>query len=164
VTPEDDVRAWLDRVVIGLNLCPFARAALPGLRVVTVPPGTSPLGHLIDESARLDGADGPATTLIVVPDGLAAFDTYLDQLAEAESVLSRAGYDGIIQIASFHPDYCFEDADPDDPANATNRSPWPLFHLLREADVSAAIDRHPDPEGIPARNTQLLRELSRGRG
>lgn len=157
MTPEADVRTWIDNFVIGLGLCPFARAALPGLRVVTVGAGSSILGAILDEAAALDTSGGPATTLVIVAAGLESFDDYLDALAQAEGALSAAGYDGIVQLASFHPGYVFEGAPADDPANATNRSPWPLFHLLREADVSAAIDAHPDAESIPVRNQRLLR-------
>lgn len=159
LTAEADVRAWVDRVVVGMGLCPFARAALPGTRIAAVGDGDSALGAILDEAARLDRADQPATTLLVVPHGLDDFADYLAALAEAEAVLSASGYDGIIQIASFHPDYQFDGADADDPANWTNRSPWPLFHLLRERDVTAAVDQHPDPGGIPLRNQRLLRGL-----
>jgi uncharacterized protein len=152
-----DVIRWVESVVIGLHLCPFARAALPATRVIAVPPGARALDVVLDEAAHLDTERVTATTLVVVPEGLADFEDYLDALAEIEGLLSAAGYDGILQIASFHPDYVFADAEPDDPANGTNRSPWPVFHLLREADVSAAVDRHPDPAGIPARNQELLR-------
>jgi hypothetical protein len=99
------------------------------------------------------------TTLLVLTEGLEDFDDYLDLLEIAEALLADRGYEGTFQLASFHPDYVFADAEPDDPANFTNRSPYPMWHLLREAGLERALEHHPDPEGIPARNVEAMREL-----
>ena len=99
------------------------------------------------------------TSLFVVPAGLEAFETYLDFFAAVETVIPEAGLEGILQLASFHPDYCFEGAEADDPANYTNRSPHPIFHLIREAPLARALENYPDPEAIPDRNIALLRKL-----
>jgi hypothetical protein len=99
------------------------------------------------------------TGLFIVPQGLQAFADYLELLGAAEDALGAAGLDGILQLASFHPDYVFADAAVDDPANYTNRSPYPMFHLIREAGLAAALESYPDPEAIPERNVRKLRAL-----
>lgn len=162
---ETRTRQWLERLVIGLNLCPFAAAPYQHGRVAL---------RICDENteeavyqAFLLAADelinsDPAeleTTLLVVPQGLTDFTDYLDTLAVIEEAVSEAGLDGILQVASFHPDYCFDGAPADDPANYTNRSPYPMFHLIREAGLSAALESYPDPERIPQRNVERLHEL-----
>lgn len=160
---EAAVRRWIERVVIGENLCPFARPVLPRVRyaISAATDLEALLGDLAAELQRLLDTPSAAlpTTVLVVPHMLEDFDDYLDALALAESALTAAGLDGEFQIASFHPAYRFADAPADDPAHATNQSPYPLFHLLREADVSRAVDHHPDPEGIPDRNVARFRAL-----
>lgn len=156
-------RRWVEKVVVGLNLCPFARPALGGLTIEVLrgaDPGDLVL-PLVDALNALVAApeDAPATTLLVLLDGAEDFEAYLDRLALAEGVLAQVGLEGRVQIASFHPDYCFEDVPADDPSNATNRSPLPTLHLIREADISAAVARHPNPAAIPERNAALAREL-----
>ena len=99
------------------------------------------------------------TALLVVTEGLAGFSEYLDLLALAEQAVSEAGLSGVIQLASFHPDYCFAGAPADDPANFTNRSPYPMFHLIREDALEAALASYRHPERIPERNVQRLRAL-----
>lgn len=160
---EARTRRWIEQVVVGLSLCPFARPVLPTLRIAVTPARDleALLGALAAELGRLVGSDPTAlpTTVLVVPEALADFDDYLDALAVVEAALEDAGLEGEIQVASFHPRYRFEGAPADDPANYSNRSPYPMFHLLREADVGAAVDAHPDPEGIPARNIERLRAM-----
>jgi hypothetical protein len=97
--------------------------------------------------------------LLIFSTSLSHFDDYLDFLHVAEQLLSAQGYEGVYQLASFHPDYCFDGANIDDPANYTNRSPYPMLHLLRESSLEKAIDRHPHPEQIPAHNIALTRQL-----
>lgn len=157
------VRRWIEAVVIGQGLCPFARPVLERTRIaVSAAVDLEGLiGDLAVELQRL--LDTPPallpTTVLATPRMLADFDDYLDALAVAEAVLADADLEGIVQIASFHPDYRFADAPDDDPAHYTNRSPVPLFHLLRQDDLQHAIDGHPDPDGIPARNQRRLRAL-----
>lgn len=161
------VRGWVERFVMGLGMCPFARPAQAGIRYVEVP-GTELkdiLQVVLDEAVALDAvpADQPGTTLVIVPQGLEDFDDFLIALDTVQQMLADAGYEGVQQVASFHPDYLFNDEPEDDPSNWTNRAPVPIFHLLREADVTQATTDHPDAAGIPARNQALLRKLGLAR-
>jgi len=115
------------------------------------------LHELVDECRQLDADPAIATTLLIAPAGMSDFGDYLDWLELAERLLEDLGYRGIYQLASFHPDYVFDGVEDDDPANATNRSPYPMLHLLREAELERALASHPDPEAIPERNVTLLR-------
>lgn len=157
------VEHWLQEVVIGLNLCPFANGAnRGGLVRIAVADGTTAeqcLQELADEAGRLEAADDEATTLFVLPRGFEDFDDYLDLLELANALLEDLGYEGILQLASFHPDYQFEGTAEDDVSNWTNRAPLPILHLLQEASLARAIDAHPDPEGIPRRNIDRLEKL-----
>jgi len=161
---ERATRQWIDTIVVGLALCPFARGALErGLvRVVVSDAVDAPAAvqHLADAAADLLRGDSEdVTTLLVLPDGFEAFDDYLDLVALAEDLLADLGHEGVLQIASFHPDYRFDGDPPDDPAHATNRAPFPTLQLLQEASVARALDGHPDPEGIPERNMAVMRKL-----
>ncbi len=160
-----DTRAWVDEVVIGLNLCPFARAVQVKRQVRYVvtdaDDAESLLGALIDELNLLAEAD-PAetdTTLLIHPRVLGDFDDYNQFLDIADGAVEALGLEGVIQVASFHPDYCFDGIEPDDIGNETNRSPWPMLHLLREASVERAVDAFPDADAIVERNQRTLREL-----
>lgn len=161
----EQTRHWLERVVIGLNLCPFAARPYAADRVrFTVCDETTQEAiyraflRELDAFMRFD-PEQAETGLFILSRGLADFDDYLDMLALLEDVLTEAGLEGTIQLASFHPDYRFEGAPEDDPANYTNRSPYPMFHLIREAGLEAALTSYPNPEQIPERNIQHLREL-----
>lgn len=156
-------RAWVERVVIGLDLCPFAAApARQGRIRYRVSAATTPadlLADLREELALLVDAD-PAeigTTLLIAPYTLADFLAYNDFLDEVDATLAELDLDGVVQVASFHPDYTFADAEPDDPADYSNRSPHPMLHLLREDEISRAVDAHPDINGVPTRNVARLR-------
>lgn len=161
-----DTLAWVERVVVGLNLCPFARAPLEGgrLRVaVTLCEDSRELLTVVDDELdSLLGHDPSEieTSLIVHPKCLGDFDEYNDFLDVAEYLLDMRELAGVVQIASFHPDYCFADSSADDPANYTNRSPYPMLHLLREDSVARAVDSHPDIAGVPAANIARLRAMS----
>ncbi len=156
---------WLERVVIGLNLCPFARSpwreGLVRLRVSDAATPERLAEDLAEELLALAAAD-PAeceTTLLIHPGVLEDFLDYNDFLDLAEGLLEEMSLDGTIQIASFHPDYRFADGPPDDPAHCTNRSPYPMLHLLRESSVEAAVARLTSPDQIYERNMATLREL-----
>ena len=158
-------RQWIERAVIGLNLCPFAR--LPYLdqrvcfRVSRASTSDGVLDDLCGELQSLAAAD-PAdceTTLLIVPLAFADFLDFNDFLDEAEAALEVLGLDGEIQIASFHPDYRFADSDPDDVENCSNRSPFPILHLLREASIERALESIADPDAIFERNVETLRQL-----
>ena len=115
--------------------------------------------NLMLECDQLDTDESIETTLLIYTDAFTGFDDYLDFLELAETLLTEQGYEGIYQLASFHPDYCFEGADQNDPANYTNRSPYPMLHLLRESSIEQAVNAYPHPENIPQRNIELTREL-----
>lgn len=158
-------RRWLQEVVIGLSLCPFAAAPFKAGRVsYTVCEETAQEAiyqaflSTLYELFTSDPADNE-TALLIVSRGLTSFDDYLDVLETLEQAVVESGADGMVQIASFHPDYCFDGAAHDDPANYTNRSPLPMFHLIREDGLAAALESFPDPEAIPARNVERLRAL-----
>lgn len=154
---------WLDSMVIGLNFCPFAQRELEQnsihYAVIQNTSTQSCLESLIMECERLDHNPDIATSLLIYPEQWAAFDDFLDYLALAESLLEAQHYQGVYQLASFHPHYCFEAEADDDPANYTNRSLYPMLHLLREAQLEAALKHYPHPEQIPQDNIQRTRAL-----
>lgn len=170
MTPAPDPLAlsqrWVERVVIGLNLCPFARAVQVRGQIrycLSAAKTEAELRHdLRTELTALAMADPQIvdTTLLVHPDVLQDFQDYNDFLVEADAELLELGLEGEVQIASFHPDYCFGDSASDDPANITNRSPFPMLHLLREASVSRAVDSYPETSRIYERNVAMLRALT----
>jgi uncharacterized protein len=158
-------RQWIDDFVIGLNLCPFAKAvqAKGQVRYVVThaKSGVRLLEELQRELATLQATDPNEldTTLLIHPDVLADFFDYNDFLAEVDDLLQELELEGELQVASFHPDYRFAGSAADDPANYTNRSPYPMLHLLREASVTRAVDTYPDTAAIPERNVELLRSM-----
>lgn len=160
-----DTRRWVERIVIGLGLCPFAAAPFKGDRIrYTVCPARDAEGIYRAFLAELQAffeADPQQveTALFIVPQGLEDFDDYLDLLVQCEDALDEAGLGRMFQLASFHPDYLFDGSATNDPANFTNRSPWPLMHLIREDGLAAALESYSDPEQIPVRNVALLRKL-----
>jgi hypothetical protein len=159
------VRAWIERFVVDLNLCPFARPVVSSdaLRIVACesssPEAIATL--LITELDRLSQTSESdiATSVLVFPEGLEEFDDYLGFLDDAQTVLEEMGLAGEIQIASFHPDYRFEGEPVDAVSHFTNRAPYPLIHLLRETMVTTALKHYPNPERIPERNIQTLERL-----
>ncbi len=161
----EPVRRWVEQVVIGLNLCPFAKAELLDNRIrFAVSQATSEqqlLADLQTELQRLDRETGVETTLLIHPSVLTDFDGYNQFLDLADGLLRSLQREGIYQIASFHPDYQFAGTEPDDAENYTNRAPYPLLHLLREASLEQAIDNYPGVEQIPQRNIDLLESMGR---
>ena len=160
------VQAWLKDVVIGLGLCPFAKPEFDAGRVhyaVMRPVIVEDcIAAVLSECAALDKTPSRETSLVIIPEGLDDFQDYLDVIAAAEAELKSREYEGIYQLASFHPDYVFEGADVDDAANYTNRSPYPIIHILREASVEAAVGGYDNPEKIPERNIALTRKMGAG--
>ncbi|MDZ4748148.1 MAG: DUF1415 domain-containing protein [Saprospiraceae bacterium] len=154
--------AWIKSVVIGCNFCPFAAKAMQQKRIryVVIEDATKEktLAGLTEELHFLDEHDEIETTLIILPNQFADFTSYLSLVAAAEKSNARRGYDGNYQIASFHPAYIFADAASDDPAHYTNRSIYPMLHILREESITQALKHYPDPEGIPQRNVDYARE------
>jgi hypothetical protein len=160
-----ETRAWVERAVIGLQLCPFAKAPqVKGLVRYVLSEASEPetlLAGLIDELKLLAGtpADRIETTLLVHPQVLADFADYNDFLGLAESAVAGLGLEGLIQVASFHPRYQFAGTAPDDLTNATNRSPYPTLHLLREESVERAVAAFPEAEAIFEANIATMRRL-----
>ncbi len=156
-------QTWLKTIIIACSICPFAKRELERGRIrysishdIAI---ESCLLKLMLECDRLDSDSGIETTLLIYDSAFTAFDDYLDFLELAEALLIEQGYEGVYQLASFHPDYCFEGTEADDPANYTNRSPYPMLHLLRETSIERAVATYPHPENIPQRNIELTREL-----
>lgn len=153
---------WVKSVIVELNFCPFAKREIERgsvhYRVIQNESLEQSLQSVIDECVLLDSDDTVETTLIIFPTAFKVFDEYLQLVELAEKLLQQQGYEGIYQLASFHPDYRFANSETDDAANFTNRSPYPMLHLLREASIEKALQHHPDPESIPERNIEFARE------
>ena len=163
---ENEVLTWLDQVVIGLNLCPFAarprRLGQIRVTISTAKNDESLMDELESEARLLMGepAESIETILLVVPDMLEEFDTYNRFIDVAEMLIRQYGWEGEIQVASFHPHYCFDGTAPEDDENLTNRSPYPILHLIREASIEQALSKFPNPERIPERNIGRVCSLS----
>lgn len=155
-------QTWLQQVVIGYNFCPFAKREFDKgsihYQVSTKVEMKAALLDLINECQRLDQNKQIETSLIIFSNGFKQFDKYLDLLDIANQLLDQQGYSGIYQLASFHPDYCFDGADADDASNYTNRAPYPTFHLLRESSLEKALTFVEDPAAIPERNIECCQE------
>ncbi|WP_371185349.1 DUF1415 domain-containing protein [Thalassotalea maritima] len=149
-------KTWIEKVIIGLNFCPFAKKDYVNNRVRYRVVETSGIDHalqaVLDEMHHLQTHPETATTLVIFREGFASFDRYLDLLDYANQLLSDEGFEGVYQLASFHPNYCFEGVAKDDVTNYTNRAPWPILHLIREDMVEKVVALHPDPESIPETN------------
>jgi len=160
-----DTRCWLERAVIGLNLCPFAKAVHVKQQVRLVVTGATTPEALLEELAQeltlLDQAD-PAvteTTLLIHPRVMTDFLDFNDFLDTADAAVEALGLEGVLQVASFHPQYQFAGTEPDDIGNYTNRSPFPTLHLLREESLDRAVEAFPDPESIFGENLRTLQRL-----
>lgn len=158
-------RRWIERAVIGLDLCPFAKAVYVREQIrYTVSVAETPedlLDDLLEELELLAKADPAAidTTLLIHPRVLDDFHDYNDFLGAADAAVAGLGLTGTIQVASFHPAYQFAGTAPDDVENCTNRSPYPMLHLLREASVERAVAAFPDARRIFEKNIETLRRL-----
>jgi len=167
--PADEViaatREWLEKAVIGLNLCPFAKAVHAGNQIrYAVSDAQTPealLADLVRELQMLAAPDRTdvETTLLIHPRVLVDFVDYNDFLDIADAAVEELGFAGTIQVASFHPQYRFADTEPDAIENFSNRSPYPMLHLLREESVERAIAAFPDVARIPERNIETLRNI-----
>lgn len=158
-------RRWLERAVIGLNLCPFAKSVHVKGQIHWVLSGATEVRtlrqDLVRELLALAAADPKVrdTTLLVAPQCLQDFLDFNEFLGEADVVLSELGLEGQLQIASFHPQYQFAGTAPDDITNFTNRAPYPVLHLLREASIAQAVEAFPEAEVIFEKNMQTLEQL-----
>lgn len=161
----DDTVKWLERAVIGLNLCPFAKGVHIKQQIHYVVAQTEDVAQVtellrqeLDALARAP-AEVRDTTLLILPHCLADFLDFNDFLAQADDVLQSLELDGILQIASFHPQFQFAGTDVDDVTNCTNRAPYPTLHLLREASIDRAVAVFPEAETIFERNMEVLETL-----
>lgn len=161
----EDTRRWVQRAVIGLNLCPFAKSVEVKDQVrYAISHATRAKALLADlkrELLHLVDTDPTTldTTLLIAPDGFADFLEFNDLLARADQLLVDLDLDGVLQIASLHPKYQFADTEPDDITNYTNRAPYPTLHLLREESVDRAVAAFPNPEAIFETNMQTMKRL-----
>jgi len=159
------MQLWLERAVIGLNLCPFAKAVHVKKQIrYAVSSATTPEALLDDLISELEllaesSAEKIDTTLLILPNVLGDFLDYNDFLDIADETLEELDLAGELQIASMHPHYQFADTQPDDMENYTNRSPYPMLHLLRETSIERAVADYPHPENIPQRNIELTQKL-----
>lgn len=153
---------WIKSVVIECNFCPFAAKAVLKKSIrytiktnVTV---DESLISLKDELNYLQTDTEIETSFIIFENNYSDFKSYLELVQKAEQILTKEGFDGIYQIASFHPYYCFADSDEDDAANYTNRSIYPMLHILREESITKALSLYPNPELIPQHNIDFARQ------
>lgn len=153
---------WIKTVVIGCNFCPFAARVVQLKRIHYAVSDATDLKTCLEvffqEITFMDEVEEMETAFVIFPHAFANFSDYLQLVSLAEDLLSEYDYDGIYQVASFHPDYCFAGEATEDPANFTNRSPFPMLHILREDSLTQALENYPDPEGIPQRNIDFARE------
>ena len=165
MTPEeiiDRTKKWIVDVVIGCNLCPFAANVVKQqtifYKVELSADRDTCLTSFAYEMERLDNDATIETSFLIFPNAFRKFDDYLRLVSLAEKLLKRKGYEGIYQVASFHPLYLFADSEENDPANYTNRSIYPMLHLLREESIDKALENYKSPESIPTRNINFVRE------
>ncbi|MFL0807405.1 MAG: DUF1415 domain-containing protein [Oceanobacter sp.] len=160
---EQLTREWVTRLVVGEGLCPFAHPVLSGLMIevcdsTDLDQITRQFMTLLQQVAEADPAELP-TALFVVPEVLQSFDEYWNWSLICEQLSAQMGYEGLLQLATFHPHYHFEGEEADDASHFTNRSPFPMLHIIREADIEAALASVPFPERIPERNQKHMRRL-----
>lgn len=151
-----EMENWVERVIMKYNICPFARQEVMSDTIRYQVIENKKLDHvltaLIDECQFLDAHPELETTLFILPQGFEGFYLYLDLVDIANDLLIEQGYEGVYQLASFHPDYCFDDEPLDSAANYTNRAPYPTLHIIREESMEKALAQYNDPESIPERN------------
>ena len=157
------IKNWLKDIIIKLNFCPFAnREFISNSIRYSVSQSTeleSGLHALAEEFNHLDQHPKTETTLLIFPNSFTVFNDFLELIDYANQLLKELGYESTYQLAHFHPDYCFEGVQADDASNYTNRSPYPILHIIREESLQKAIENHPDAGGIPDTNIMLARKL-----
>lgn len=160
----DQTRKWINDVVVACHFCPFAAQVVKQKKVhYEVETGTGSdacMDAVLRELIRLDNDAGIETSFLIFPHTFIQFDDFLDLVSLAEALLKQNGYGGIYQLASFHPLYQFADSPENDAANYTNRSLYPMLHLLREASIDRALAHYKNPENIPSANI----DFARGKG
>ncbi len=158
----EHTKKWIADVVIGCDFCPFAAQVVKRKTVfykveMTIDTVTC-LETFLQEVTRLDDDAAIETSFLIFPNNFKTFNSYLDMVSVAEKLLKQKGYNGIYQLASFHPQYKFAGAPDNDAANYTNRSIYPMLHLLRESSIDKALEHYDDPESIPDKNINFARE------
>lgn len=160
---KEHVLHWVRTFIVDLNICPFANHVLKenslGVRVSFAKSLEAALEDLMSSIQHLDEEKNEETTLLIFPNLFADFFDYLDYVELAEKLLLMDSYEGVYQLATFHPEYVFANVERDDVSNYTNRSPYPMIHILRESSLDKAIDFYGNTEGIPEKNIQLMRHL-----
>lgn len=162
----EQVDQWLNDVVIGLNLCPFAAKPQRNKQIKIFVSEASQEEALLEDILlqliELSNTEPETleTTLVVVPNMLQDFWDYNFFIDWVEGLIKQQDWEGIFQVATFHPDYCFGGAEPEDDENLTNRSPYPVFHLIREESMEKVLKHYPDPESIPDTNIARVSALS----
>ena len=155
-------KKWITDVVVACNFCPFASGVLKQgtihYEVLTNATTETTLQAVAKAMQHLNNEANIETTLLILPYSFSNFDEYLDLLENVETLLEKEGYEGIYQVASFHPAYLFAESTEDDPSNYTNRSPYPMLHFLREESVSKAVDSYPNIDEVPKRNIKFAHE------
>ncbi len=165
-TITEHVNQWLNDVVIGLNLCPFAAKPQRNHQIKIFVSQASReealLQDILDQLLELDTKEAQEleTTLVVVPNMLDDFMDYNFFIDWVEALIRQQDWEGIFQVATFHPHYCFARTCPEDDENLTNRSPYPIFHLIREQSMERVLKHYPNPEAIPEINIQRVSQLS----
>ena len=159
----NQTKKWLSSVVIAHNLCPFAKREYDNetihYAVIEAVDTEGQLKQVMQQCTELDEQGARETSLLIFPHAFSDFEDYLNLLDVATVLLKDLGYEGVYQLASFHPHYRFEGTAADAPSNYTNRSPYPMLHILREASVEIALENYPNPETIPERNIQVTQAL-----
>lgn len=154
-------REWVSSVIVKYNFCPFARKEVENNCIHYIVSNANTIDDavmdMLEQCIELDRESERETTLIMFDNGFSDFEDFLDLVDLANALLVAQGFEGKYQIANFHPDYVFADSDETDPANYTNRAPFPTLHLIREASMSEALENYDEPESIPEHNINLAR-------
>lgn len=158
-----ETECWIRSFIIKLNICPFAKRELDQntvkIKASEAKKLSQALEDLLMELMFLDNHPEIETTLLIFPGLFKDFFNYLDFVDYAEGLISEQGYEGIYQLATFHPEYCFADTAFDDVSNYTNRAPYPMIHILREQGLAKAIAHYGDTDNIPANNILTMKNL-----
>tara|TARA_B110000014_G_C20098212_1_gene575987 strand:+ start:1018 stop:1569 length:552 start_codon:yes stop_codon:yes gene_type:complete len=155
-------KAWIEEIIIGLNFCPFAKKEFVNNTIrYHVSEQVKVKNALVELDAQcqlLQNDSSIETSLIIYEQGFKSFERYLDLVDLAQDLIETSGFEGQFQLATMHPDYCFEGEAYDDPANFTNRSPYPMLHLIREESMAKVLSVFKNPEQIPEDNIELAHE------
>ncbi|NQY62134.1 MAG: DUF1415 domain-containing protein, partial [Alteromonadaceae bacterium] len=158
----NQTKQWIEEIIVGLNFCPFAKKELvaDSIHYFVSKQGQTKfaLEEVMEQCRYLQQHEELETSLVIFKTGFKDFNKYLELLDYANDLLADTGYEGIFQLASFHPEYCFEGEDIDDAANYTNRSPYPIIHILREESLERVLNVYKNPEEIPDDNIEFARE------